>query len=53
MPKNLNPFKLSATARPAYCARRQRVASRKLFVSIVRTMTSSGQALTRYQPNLN
>jgi hypothetical protein len=44
MPKTLDPFKLSSTARPLYWARRQRVASRKLFVSTVCTMTSSGQA---------
>jgi len=44
MPKNLDPFKLSSAARPLYWARRQRVASRKLFVSTVCTMTSSGQA---------
>ena len=43
MPKNLDPFKLSSAARPLYWARRQRVASRKLLVSIVCTMTSSGQ----------
>jgi hypothetical protein len=40
-PKNLEPFKLSSAARPLYWARRQRVASRKLLVSIVCKMTSS------------
>ena len=44
MPKNLEPFKLSPTGRPLYWARRQRVASRKLLVSTVCTMTSFGQA---------
>jgi hypothetical protein len=46
MPKNLDPFKLSSAARPLYWARRQRVASRKLVVSTVCTMTSSGHART-------
>jgi hypothetical protein len=46
MPKNLDPFKLSTAARPLYWARRQRVASRKLLISTVCTMTSSGHACT-------
>jgi hypothetical protein len=53
MPKNLDPFKLSSAARPLYWARRQRVASRKLLVSTVCTMTSSGQARAQYQSNIN
>jgi len=42
MPKNLDPFKLSSATRPLYRARRQRVASRKLLVSTVCKVTSSG-----------
>jgi len=53
MPKNLDPFKLSSTARPLYWARRQRVASRKLLVSTICTMTSSGQARAQYQSDVN
>jgi hypothetical protein len=46
MPKNLDPFKISSAARPLYWARRQRAVSRKLLVSTVCTMTSSGHACT-------
>ena len=53
MPKNLDPFKLSSAARPPYWARRQRVASRKLLVSTVCTMTSSGQAAHSISQNIN
>ena len=53
VPKNLDPFKVNSTARPIYWARRQRVASRKLLVSTVCTMTSSGQARGGYQSNIN
>jgi len=53
MPKNIDPFKLSSAGRPRYWARRQRVASRKLLVSTVCTMTSSGQARAPYQSNVN
>jgi hypothetical protein len=54
MPKNLDPFKLSSAARPLYWTRRQSVASRRLVVSTVCTMTSSGHARpARYQSNAN
>jgi hypothetical protein len=53
MPKNLEPFKLNSTGRPRYWAKRQRRASTGLVISTVCTMTSSGQARTRYQSNLN
>ena len=53
VPKNLEPFKLSSAGRPRYWTKRQRRASTGLVISTVCTMTSSGQARTRYQSNLN
>jgi hypothetical protein len=53
MPKNLEPFKINSAGRPRYWAPRQRRATAGLVVSTVCTMTSSGQARTRYQSNLN
>jgi hypothetical protein len=53
MPKNLEPFKLISAGCPRYWALRQRRASTGLVVSTVCTMTSSGQARTRYQSNLD